>query len=213
MLKPEMLQRACNYLVEHPDELVRIVRNLVGLRFGVPLAALRWVASQATGRRAPTDVVIEAVPPGIRVAATLDLMGARVRAGALIFVEKIAIDSEQLRMELRLADVVLELLEKSESPLAALIQSGALDLSKVGNLVAVMPRRPAFLVEASGERIVIDLKRHPALSGQRVDRILSLITPLVTVTSVETDLDHLDIAIGVLSRGVAGAVASWRSAL
>jgi hypothetical protein len=211
MLNPEVLQRACNYLAEHPEELVRMLRNAAGLRFGVPLAALRFMASRATGRRAPTDIEIEAVPPGIRIAASVELMGAKMRAGALIFVEQIRLGTDELRIELRVSDVSLRLLERSDSPLAALIQSGALDLEKLGNLVAVMPRRPAFLVDASGDRIVIDLKRHPAFSGERVERLLGLITPLVTVTGVQTDLEHLDVELGVLSRGVAGAVASWRA--
>jgi hypothetical protein len=151
------------------------------------------------------------VPPGIRIAASVELMGAKMRAGALIFVEQIRLGTDELRIELRVSDVSLRLLERSDSPLAALIQSGALDLEKLGNLVAVMPRRPAFLVDASGDRIVIDLKRHPAFSGERVERLLGLITPLVTVTGVQTDLEHLDVELGVLSRGVAGAVASWRA--
>jgi hypothetical protein len=211
MLKPEVLRTVGNYLVEHPDELVRIVRNAASLRFGVPLAALRWIAARVGGRRAPTDLAIEAVPPGIRVGATLELMGARVRASALVFVDGIRLSSDELRLELRVAEVALVLLNESPSPLAALIRSGALDLTKPGNLVAVMPRRPDFLVEAKGDRIVLDLKRHAAFSGRRMETLLSLITPLVTVTGVATDREHLDVELGVLDQGVGAAVASWRS--
>jgi hypothetical protein len=211
MLKPEVLRTVGNYLVEHPDELVRIVRNAASLRFGVPLAALRWIAARAGGRRAPTDLAIEAVPPGIRVGATLELMGARVRASALVFVDGIRLCSDELRLELRVVEVALVLLNESASPLAALIRSGALDLTKPGNLVAVMPRRPDFLVEAKGDRIVLDLKRHAAFSGRRVETLLGLITPLVTVTGVASDREHLDVELGVLDQGVGAAVASWRS--
>jgi hypothetical protein len=213
MLKPQVLRTLGSYLVENPDELVRVVRNAASLKFGVPLAALRWLAAQAGGRHAPTDVEIEAVPPGIRVRATLEIMGARVRAGALIFVDGVQLDATALRLELRFSDVQLVLLEESKSPLAALIQSGALDLTKFGNLVAVMPRRPAFLVEAKGDRVVVDLKRHKAFKGARVETLLRLITPLVTVTGVATDPEHLDVELGLFERGVAAAVASWRSLL
>jgi hypothetical protein len=151
------------------------------------------------------------VPPGIRVGATLELRGARVRASALVFVDGIRLSSDELRLELRVAEVALVLLNESASPLAALIRSGALDLTKPGNLVAVMPRRPDFLVEAKGDRIVLDLKRHAAFSGRRMETLLSLITPLVTVTGVATDREHLDVELGVLDQGVGAAVASWRS--
>lgn len=211
MLNPEVLQRACNYLVEHPDELVRILRNAAELRFGVPLAALRFAAAQARGRRAPTDVEIEAVPPGIRIAATVLAMGTKLRAGALIFIEGIRVGRDELRVELRLSDVSLVLLEESDSPLAALLRSGALDLQKLGNLVAVMPRRPEFLVEARDDRVVLDLKRHPAFAGSGVERLLALVTPLVTITGVKTDVEHLDVELGVLKKGLAGALSSWRS--
>ncbi len=213
MMTQELLQRACSYLVEHPEELARIVRNAVELRFGIPLAALRWAASQAAGRRAPTDVVIEAAPPGIRVAGTVAVMGSKVRASALIFVDDIRVTPDELRVELRLAEVSLVLIEGDESPLAALVNSGALDLSKLGNLVGAFPRKPAFLLEAHDDRIVLDLKRHPALQGARAERLLALITPLVTITAVKTAAEHLDVELGVLREGLGAAVASWRNLL
>ncbi len=213
MLKPEVLTAMGNYLVEHPHELVRVLRKAGALKFGLPLAAFRWIASRAKGRRLPTDVVIEAVPPGVRVAATIELMGARLRASSLVFVDGVSLRSEELRVELRFAEARLILLEESNSPLAALIRSGALDLTKLGNLVAVMPRRPDFLVEAKGDRVVLDLKRHPAFAGQRMETLLGLITPIVTVTGVATDNEHLDLEFGVFERGLAVAVAAWRALL
>ncbi len=51
--------------------------------------------------------------------------------------------------------------ETSESPVAALLRSGALDLSKPGNLAAYMPKRPAMLVAAKDDRVTLDLMRHP----------------------------------------------------
>lgn len=213
MLQPEVLRTIGSYFVEHPEELLRIARNAASLKFGVPLAAVRWLVSRASSsaRRAPSDLVLEAVPPGIRVGATLELMGARVRASGVIFVEGVQLGTAQLRLELRLADVSLTLLNDSESPLAALIRSGALDLTKVGNLVAVMPRRPSFLVEARGDRIVLDLKRHPLLASQKVGTLLGLVTPLVNLKGVATDPEHVDFEFAVFEQGLAAAVASWRS--
>ena len=161
MRQSEVLTAAGKYLAQNPEELLRVVRKAVSLELGVPLAALRWFA--ARGRKVPRDIVVEAVPPGIRVGATVEVMGTRLRASSAIFVEGVRLSADELRFELRFDETQLTLLGNSTSPLAALIQSGALDLTKLGNLVAVMPKRPAFLLEAKGDRVVIDLKRHPAL--------------------------------------------------
>jgi hypothetical protein len=213
MRQAEALRAAGKYLAEHPAELLRIARNAASLRFGVPLAALRWIAARGKGHRLPTDVVVEAVPPGIRITATLELMGSRLRASSLVFVERIRVSSEELRVELRFSEAELKLLDESKSPLAALIRSGALDLTKVGNLVAVMPKRPDYLVEARGDRVVLDLKRHPLLSTQRSDLLLRLITPIVTVTEVGTEPEHLDVKLSLFAEGLQGAVDAIRDLL
>ena len=206
MRQTEVLTAVGKYLAQHPEELVRIARNAAALRVGVPLAALRWLARRGKSRKLPTDVVVEAVPPGIRLGATLEVMGARLRASSLVFVDEIRLSPEELRIELRFSDAELALLGESSSPLAALIRSGALDLTKLGNLMAVMPRRPPYIVEAKGDRIVLDLKRHPALSTERADMLLRLITPIVTVTAVGTDTEHLDVKLAVFEDGVRAAV-------
>ena len=204
MRQSEVLTAAGKYLAQNPEELLRVVRKAVSLELGVPLAALRWFA--ARGRTVPRDIVVEAVPPGIRVGATVEVMGTRLRASSAIFVEGVRLSADELRFELRFDETQLTLLGNSTSPLAALIQSGALDLTKLGNLVAVMPKRPAFLLEAKGDRVVIDLKRHPALSSARAEMLLRLITPVVTVTGVATDSDHLDLTLALFEKGVRAAL-------
>jgi hypothetical protein len=209
MRQTEVLTAVGKYLAEHPDELVRIAKNALTLRVGVPLAALRWVAARGKGRRLPTDVVVEAVPPGIRLGATLEVMGTRLRASSVIFVEQLRVSAQELRIELRFSEVQLDLLGESSSPLAALLRSGALDLTKLGNLMKFMPRRPEYIVEAKGDRIVLDLKKHPALATARADLLLRLITPIVTITEVGTDREHLDLKLSVFEDGVRAALAGF----
>ena len=213
MRQSEVLTAVGKYLASHPDELLRAARNAVRLQFGVPLAALRWLAARGKGRRLPSDVVVEAVPPGMRIGATLEIMGARIRASSLIFVDGVRLTSDELRIELRFGEAQLKLLDDSTSPLAALIRSGALDLTKLGNLVAVMPKRPEFLVEAKGDRVVLDLKRHPALSTQRADMLLRLITPIITITEVGTDEEHLEVKLALFAEGVQAAIDAVRDLL
>ena len=94
--KKAIIEAAGSYLRQHPQEVLRAGRNAVTLRVGLPLDALRWLASQATGKKAPKDVQIEAVPPGIRVAASVDAMGTPVRASATIFIDRVRLSDEEL---------------------------------------------------------------------------------------------------------------------
>jgi hypothetical protein len=206
-----MLGAASGYLKENPEELLRAAKNAVGLRFGLPISALRWLVAQLNGARAPKNVELEAVPPGIRIGANVELMQTPIRVAATLYFSQIALTQESLKIELRLSDVSLKVLDESaDSPIAALIRSGALDLSRPGNLVAYMPKRPPFLVEAIDDRVVLDLMKHQKLSRARARRIVQLLTPLIVVKSIETDEAHLDIALAAFPQGVSQAVSKIR---
>jgi hypothetical protein len=210
-----VLEAGSKYLRDHPEELLRALRNLLALRFGVPIDALRFFAGRAKGKKAPKDLLLEAVPPGLRVGATIDLMGTPVRAGADIFIERVSITPDELRFEIRLDKVSLKVADDApESPIAALLRSGALDLSKPGNLAAYMPKRPALLVEAKDDRVVIDLMRHPKIAkNPRAIRTVALLAPLLTVAGIESDSEHLDVALRVFPEGLREAVGGIRRVL
>ena len=151
---PRVLARvAGTYLKEHPEEIVRALRVAARLRVGVPMDALRYLVREflPAGKKAPKDIVIEPAPPGLRLTATVDAMGTPVRATLVLHVEEIAISSSEMRIALRIEGLSLTVLGDSASPLAGLLKSGALDLSKPGNLVAFMPKRPPMLVDAKDE--------------------------------------------------------------
>jgi hypothetical protein len=210
-----VLEAGSKYLRDHPEELLRGLRNLLALRFGVPLDALRFFAGRANGKKSPKDVVLEAVPPGLRVGATVDLMGTPVRANATVFIERVSITPEELRFEIRLADVSLKVAaDAPESPIAALLRSGALDLSKPGNLAAYMPKRPALLVDAKDDRVVLDLMRHPKIAkNTRAIRTIALLAPLLTVAGIESDSEHLDVSLRAFPDGLREAVGGIRRVL
>jgi hypothetical protein len=204
-----------SYLKDHPEELWRLLRNALALRFGVPLAALRWLAVKGAGKKAPKDVQIEAVPPGVRLAASLDLMGTPVRASAVVYVERVRANATELCLEIRLAQVSLKVTDDASStPIAALLKSGALDLSKPGNLAAYMPKRPAILIDAKDDRIVIDLMKHPKFAGnENAQRLVRLLAPFITVSGIESESEHLDIALRTFPDGVAEVIARVRNLL
>ena len=60
------LKAAREFVSNHPEELGRALRNAFGLRFGIPLAALRWLGNQAVASGKVKALQIDAKPPGVR---------------------------------------------------------------------------------------------------------------------------------------------------
>src|SRR5688500_15201655 len=83
-----MIETAVGYVRKNPEEVVRAAVNATGLRFGVPLATLRWFAGQIKGAKAPKDVEISSAPPAIRFSAVVDAMGTAVRASAAVKIDR-----------------------------------------------------------------------------------------------------------------------------
>ena len=206
---------AVDYVRRNPDELVKALVNAAGLRFGVPIAALRWLSSNAKlPRKAPRDIEIGSAPPAIRISLSVDAMGTPVRASLAIRIDEIDLSSDAMRVGLRLSEVKLALLGESDTPVATLIKSGALDLSKPGNLVKFLPKRPPAIIEAEGDRIVLDLMHVPAISGSGVlRRALAVVTPVLGIRAIETDRDHLYVALRARPRGLPAALAALRGRL
>jgi hypothetical protein len=204
---------ATDYLKQHPEEILRIVRGALSLRFGVPMDAVRYLARAfGDGARAPKDVVIEAAPPGLRLAATVEAMGTPLRAVAVVYVEELEISITQLRIGVRIEGLALTVLGDAASPIAGLIKSGALDLSKPGNLVAFMPKRPAFLIDAKDDRLMVDLMKVPTIAqSSKLKQALSVVTPVLGVRALKTKDDHLDLHLKADLSGVPQAIAAARA--
>jgi hypothetical protein len=202
-----------DYIRRNPDEIVRAAVNAAGLRFGVPLAALRYLTAQAKlPRKAPKDIEIGSSPPALRISLSVDAMGTPIRATAAIKIDEIDLSPDHMRIGIRLNDVKLALLAPSTTPVAMLIQSGALDLSKPGNLVKFLPKRPAAIVEADDDRIVIDLMQVPAIANNSVlRRVLAIVTPIVNIRAIETDRDHIYVALKASPSGLPKALAALRN--
>jgi hypothetical protein len=210
-----LLNAAVDYVRRNPEELVKAAVNAAGLRFGVPLAALRYLTAQAKlPKKAPQDIDIGSAPPAIRIGLSVDAMGTPVRASAAIRVDEIDLSPEAIRIGIKLSDVKLALLGESDAPVATLIKSGALDLSKPGNLVKFLPKRPPAIVEADGDRIVVDLMKVPVVADNwRLKKALAIVTPVVNVRAVETDRDHLYVALRASPRGLPRALSALRGRL
>jgi len=202
-----VLKAAFGYLRKNPDEVVKAASNATSLKFGLPLASLRWLAGQVKGKKAPKDVEIDATPPALRLSAVIDAMGTPMRAAASLKIDEVFISPESIRIGVRLRDVKLAILSDIESPVAMLVKSGALDLSKPGNVVKFLPKRPPAIIDAHDDRIVVDLMKVPQLAANKALRkALSVITPVVGIGSVETDADHVYVSLKATPAGLAEAL-------
>jgi hypothetical protein len=130
-----------------------------------------------------------------------------------VYIDDIRLNAKELRFDLRISDVAATVLEDNDSLVATLLRSGNLDLSKPGNLVKYLPKRPAVLVEAQDDRISLDLMRLPALQNQKVERLVAMITPFISVGQVRTDWEHLDVVFRPLQDGLANAILAVRAQL
>ncbi len=204
------LRSAGRFVARNPLSLLKVARHAIGLRIAVPLDALRWfVANAPASRKAPTDVSITTRPPAIHVGATLELMGSKLRASSAIRVEELRIHPDELRLTLRLGDVDMRVLDKSETPISGLIKSGALDLSKPGNLANFMPKKPPALIEAHDDLLVLDLMKIPKIANNtRLRSLLSRLTPVVNISALKTDGDYLIVAFKATPAGLPRALSS-----
>jgi hypothetical protein len=204
-----LVERMVGWVRRNPDQVVEVAKSAVAQRLAVPLDAFRWLAAEFKGKNAPTDVEIVAVPPGLRVGLTLNVMKTTLRAALTLYIDRVRLSPDELLFELRVRDVALFVIGNSESPVATLIRSGALDLSKPGKLVGHLPKRPPFLIEADGDRIVIDLMRDERIA-KRARRYVKYLTPLVTVSALEAQGDHFGVQLEWLPDGLGEALDRFR---
>lgn len=211
-LPTRALRAAGQFIKNNPEELLRAARGVTSFRFGVPLSALRWVASELRGKGGPEDLVVEARNSGLYVEASLNLMKTPLRATTTLLIERIKLAPDELLVDLRVSGLKLKVLDPSAgTPIAALIQSGALDTSRPGDLLSFIPTKPAFIVEAKGDLFTIDLMRLPALGQEKARKIMGGIAPFLGVHSIATADDHLDIRFDPFPEGAAAALRTVRS--
>lgn len=181
-------------------------RNALGMRLGVPLAAFRWIADELTRGGNVEDVEIGAVAPGLRVGATFDLMNTRLRGSGVLYIDRLHVTGEEMRLELRLEQVSMIPVGTGKSQISALLITRSLDLSRPGDLVQHLPDMPDMIVDAHGNRVVLDLMRVPKLASDPLVRhALGLMTTLVTLDAIETEDDHLDLKFKPLPEGFVAA--------
>jgi hypothetical protein len=212
-LSTKAMLAVSDYLRRHPEEMLRAAKNAASLKVGVPVSALLWIARELGGDKVPADLHLEARSPGIYARASFEMMDTPLRGGANIIIQSLDLRPDALLIELRLEDITLEVTRSNVgTPVAALLQSGVLDLSRPGDLLAYMPKKSAMIIETRGNVITLDLMRHPKLSADRARKLVGLILPFLSVETIRTDGVHLDVALSPFPGGPAEALSRLRKA-
>ena len=206
------LRSAGRFMFKNPTTMLSMARHALGMRIAVPLDSLRWfIANTPPSQKAPQDITITPRPPAIGLGATIDLMGTTVRAGASVRIEQIEVTDHKFKVTLRISDVTMKVLGESFTPVAGLIKSGALDLSKPGNLAKFMPKRPPVLVEAHDDIVVLDLMQNPKFAAnEKVRALLGTVTPVIQVSGLSTEGDFLILQLRASPFGLPRAISAAR---
>ncbi len=197
MIALDLMNASFGYLRRNPRELLKTARELIGLRLGIPIDGLRWLAEHVLPQTLfPIGLSVEAAPPMIRLGAEVNAMGTPLRASLCLGVDEVVINADALRLSLRVADVDLQMAGESVSPLAVLIKSGVLDLSRPGDLVHHLPMRPPVIAEAEGDRIVFDLFKIPLVAVNPAVRVAAaLLSAVLSVEAIEADEERLYVVL------------------
>ena len=182
------VQSGVSYLRSNPMYLLAAARNAARLQLSVPLDLVRWLIERRPRGKGPERIEVYAAPPNLGVSLTVDLYGTKIDVSAQIGVEGVENMAEALQIQLRVSD--LQVQAPPGSPAAMMVQS--LDLSRPGNLLNMMPKRHAVLVEARDDLFVLDLLRVQKLANnESLRRVLAVLADTVRVTQMTTEGDLL----------------------
>lgn len=210
----EALLSASRYWVRNPMTLAKVLGHAAGLRLAIPLDAARWaVANLLTGDKVPSDVTVAARPPALAVGATLNVMGNKLRIGSAIRINDVQITGDEMLFTVQINDVDVNPLGDPNSNLAKLINSGALDFSKIGTLLNTFARgkTPPAVVSAKEDTLVLDLMQVEQIAENPiVRRVISTLTPVMNVVGIRTEDDLLLLQLKATPAGITEAVAAAR---
>lgn len=204
----DAVTRAGRYVVQNPSMVARMLAHAISFRIPVPLDALRWLTGHAM--EAPGDVHIEAAPPGLKLAGEMSLMGNQLRASAVVQITDVDVAPDTLRATVVVSELSL-IAKDDKSPLAQVLKSGALDLSKPAGLLKMMGKRPRVIASAEDDTFVLDFLQIPAIAeDNNLGRALDAFTPVLDVREIFVEDDLLLIAFKATPGGLPATVSVVR---
>ncbi len=209
MITLQEIQQAFAYLVSKPDYLLRSAVNATKLRFGLPMDAVTWLLGRLSRGKLPEDLSLVAMPPGVRFAATFNVMGTALFVSAVVSVETVQLSSDNIRVSLRVRELAVK--PPPDSPMTAMLMM--MDLSKPGDMLAFLPFRPSVILSAQGDEFVLDLMQLPKLKHNPLaKRIVAAVSEILTIRELGTEDDMLVIGLRATPSGIVSALGHLRGA-
>ncbi len=209
MITLQEIQQAFAYLVSKPDYLLRSAVNATKLRFGLPMDAVTWLLGRLSRGKLPEDLSLVAMPPGVRFAATFNVMGTALFVSAVVSVETVQLSSDNIRVSLRVRELAVK--PPPDSPMTAMLMM--MDLSKPGDMLAFLPFRPSVILSAQGDEFVLDLMQLPKLKHNPLaQRIVAAVSEILTIRELGTEDDMLVIGLRATPSGIVSALGHLRGA-
>jgi hypothetical protein len=203
-----VIKKALGFLRSNPWFLLQSARNAARLELSIPLDVLRWGIDKRPRGRGPDRIEISGEDSSLHLELTVDLYGTKIDVSSNITVDRIENDADALRLVLRVRD--LDIQAPPDTPAAQMVE--AMDLSQPGSLLEMMPRKHRKLIDASGDRFVIDLLQVPALAENRsLRRILGAVS-FIGIRGVRTENDALVIGFSLSPLSIPAAIKRARGA-
>jgi len=111
-------------------------------------------------------------------------------------------DGDARLLHVRLRDVTLETNANAPGPLAASIREGRIDTSRPADLIGNMLGLPAFVADAAGDRVTIDLMALPGLDDDRFRAWVAVGTGVLGVTAIDVVEDAVQIRLSPFPAGI-----------
>ncbi len=207
------VESAGRYTLDNLNLIPSMSKQVSKLQIPIPLDMFRWFATNIPfkGPLVPSDITIEGDDQAVRITSTLTFMGAIFHTKLRIKVTDLIIDNDQCRIALYIDEVDLNVQGDANAPIAMLLKSGSLDLSKPGNILNFLPIKIPGVVSAKNNDITVDLFKIPVIATNDVVRkIMSLLTPVINISAIYVEEDMLVFSLRTTPLGVTRIFSSLR---
>ncbi len=194
-----------------PSQALRWLMQALGGQISIPLSLIRGRIAQLSEKVA---LEIEPVSSGLRIRGEAHALGAPISFAARIDAEGVHVEGERRTIRIRLSEVELSTSEDAPGPLADAIRNGMIDTDNPATLIGNMIALPDVIVEASGQDVVIDLMRIPAIRRDEMLRAaIAAATSYLCVKGMRVSEDAIELQLGLLPGGAKEAALSTARAV
>ena len=191
--------------------MLRFAAGALTGRLALPLSILRDKLSVFADK---VTLALAPEPPGLRVNGSAHAFGAPIEFSLRVEAGGVEVQGGQRLFRVAVRDVSLTTTADAPGPLADTIRQGLIDTDNPATLLGNMVALPPYVVEASGNTVVLDVMRVPVLAADESLRTwIAAATSYVCIRDIGVEDDAISMRLGVLPGGTAEAARSTARAL